>query len=69
MLRDGDRILGQWRLENLALDGELPAKTFALEPRPDQEVRTESEGSRRVDQGALAGQTATLTIDVAAPRR
>ena len=49
VLRSSGRLLGEWRLESLAVDSNLPPEAFSLVPRPGQEVGTASEGSRRVD--------------------
>jgi hypothetical protein len=53
ILRSSGRVLGEWRLENLVVDGTLPPDTFSIEPRPGQDVGTASQGSRRVDPGAI----------------
>ena len=48
VLRNGDAVLGEWRLENLAVARDISPSVFALEPKPGQQVRTMDEGSRRV---------------------
>ena len=48
VLRNGDAVIGEWRLENLTVGGPLAPRAFTLEPRAGQDVRVMSEGSRRV---------------------
>jgi hypothetical protein len=53
VLRSSGRVLGEWRLENLTVDANLPPDTFSIQPRPGQEVGTASQGSRRIDPSAI----------------
>ena len=54
VLKNGDTVVGEWRLENLSVGREIPSSTFALEPGPEQEARTQDEGSRRIAPDAIA---------------
>lgn len=53
VVRNDDHVVGEWRLENLAVDKHLPGGAFVLEPRPDQRTRSASEDSRRVNPDAI----------------
>jgi outer membrane lipoprotein-sorting protein len=53
VLKNAGTVLGEWRLENLAVDTDVPPDTFALQPRPGQQTRRESLGNRRVDPKAI----------------
>jgi hypothetical protein len=55
VLRNGDTVLGEWRLQDLSVGGDIPSSTFALEPAAGQETRTQDEGSRRIAPDAIAG--------------